>query len=193
MRHFRVRLRTSPFGRVIGSLNAMRMAARDDRAPVGNDQQLGAQNSTGMGSLDVWVEATFSSVSDNRAGLDAESDFGLWSIGTDFLQNENLLVGAMIQFDSAETVTGEWRSRVEGDGWLAGPYMVARVSENMYFDMRGAWGRSENEVNPIGTYWDDFDTTRWLFETNLTGDFEAGGWRISPAFGVAYFSEEQAA
>ena len=173
------------------SLNAIRMAARDDRVPADGDAQLGVHHSTGMSSVDVWVEASFSSISDNRAGLDADSDFGMWSIGADFLQNEDLLLGAMIQLDTAETVTGEWRSRVEGDGWLAGPYMVARIGENLYFDARGAWGRSENEVNPIGTYWDDFETQRWLFETNLTGDYTSGGWRITPSMGIAYFSEEQ--
>ena len=175
------------------SLNAMRMAARDDRGPSNADDMLGVRNSTGMGSLDVWFEASYASVTDNRAGLDAESDFGMYTIGADFLQSENLLLGALVQFDSAETVTGEWRSRVEGDGWLAGPYMVARLAENLIFDARGAWGRSENEVNPIGTYWDDFETERWLVEANLTGDFHADGWRVTPELGVAYFTEEQAA
>ncbi|MEC9250530.1 MAG: autotransporter domain-containing protein, partial [Pseudomonadota bacterium] len=175
------------------SLNAMRMAARDDRAPSNADEVLGVHNATGMGSLDVWFEASYASATDNRAGLDAESDFGMYTIGADFLQSENLLLGALVQFDSAETVTGEWRSRVEGDGWLAGPYVVARLAENLIFDARGAWGRSENEVNPIGTYWDEFETERWLVEANLTGDFHADGWRVTPELGIAYFTEEQAA
>ncbi|MBO6797778.1 Ig-like domain-containing protein [Maricaulis sp.] len=175
------------------SLNAIRMSARDDRVPSDRDEALGVHRSTGMSSVDVWFEASYASVTDDRAGLDAESDFGMYSLGVDFLHSEDLLLGAMLQFDSAETVTGEWRSRVEGDGWMAGPYMVARLSENLYFDARGAWGRSENEINPIGTYWDEFDTERMLFETNLTGDYRTGGWRITPELGVAYFSEEQAA
>ena len=52
-------------------------------------------------------------------------------------------------------------------------------------------GQSDNQVNPIGTYWDDFETSRWLAEANLVGDIINGAWRFSPGVGIAYFSEEQ--
>ncbi|WP_300528965.1 Ig-like domain-containing protein [Maricaulis sp.] len=172
------------------SLNAIR-AANQKSSPTSDS--FAAANQGGVGSTDIWFQATYSSVDDNRAGLDAESDFGIYYLGADMMVSENVLVGALVQWDTAETVTGALRSRVEGDGWMAGPYVVARLSENMYFDARGAYGQSDNQVNPIGTYWDDFETDRWLLEANLTGDYFAGGWRISPEIGLAYFTEEQSA
>ena len=56
---------------------------------------------------------------------------------------------------------------------------------------RAAWGQSENDVNPFGTYTDQFDTTRWLLRGQLTGDFQAGNWHLAPHIGVLYFEEEQ--
>ena len=107
------------------------------------------------------------------------------------MASENMLVGVLVQFDHAATTTGEWRSRVEGDGWMVGPYMVARLGEAAYFDARAAWGRSDNTVNPIGLYTDAFETDRWLLEAHLIGDITRGNWRISPEIGLAYFSETQ--
>ena len=173
------------------SLSAIRQAAENGQPQMPGATQFNLDGQTGMASLDVWAQATYTSIDDNRAGLDASSTFGLYYLGVDMMASEDLLVGALLQWDHAETVTGTYRSEVSGDGWLAGPYMVARLAENVYLDARGAWGRSENDVNPIGLYTDAFETSRWLVEANLTGEMTSGNWRLSPQIGIAYFNEEQ--
>lgn len=175
------------------SLSAIRQTAASTGPQMPGQEQFSLAGKTGMESLDIWLEASFTSVDDNRLGLDSETSFGAYYLGMDLMANDDLLVGALIQFDQAETTTGMLRSEVEGDGWMAGPYMVARVGEETYFDARVAWGQSDNEVNPLGLYTDSFETERWMFEANLTGDFHQGAWRISPQAGIAYFTEEQAA
>ncbi|SDL67405.1 hypothetical protein SAMN04488568_101271 [Maricaulis salignorans] len=173
------------------SLSAIRQAAENGQPQMPGATQFNLDGQTGIASLDVWAQATYTSIDDNRAGLDASSTFGLYYLGVDMMASEDLLVGALLQWDHAETVTGTYRSEVSGDGWLAGPYMVARLAENVYLDARGAWGRSENDVNPIGLYTDAFETSRWLVEANLTGEMTSGNWRLSPQIGIAYFNEEQ--
>jgi hypothetical protein len=173
------------------SLSALRQSAKRNQPQMPGEEEFNLGNSTGFNSLDVWVQANYSSVEDDRAGLASDSSFGMYYLGADFLASDDLLIGALVQFDQAETTTGDMRSEVEGDGWLAGPYMVARLSENVYFDARAAWGQSDNQVNPIGLYTDDFETSRWLFEANLVGDIRSGNWRVSPEAGIAYFNEEQ--
>ncbi|MCP2671227.1 Ig-like domain-containing protein, partial [Maricaulaceae bacterium EIL42A08] len=174
------------------SLSAIRQAASERENRMPDQQAFSLAGQTGMSSLDVWFEASYASVNDDRAGLDADTDFGMYAIGVDMMVRDDILIGVLAQFDQAETVTGEYRSQVEGEGWLAGPYMAARLSETLVFDARVAWGQSDNEVNPIGTYWDDFETDRWLAEANLVGDIITGSWRFSPGVGIAYFWEEQA-
>ncbi len=173
------------------SLSAIRQAASERENRMPDQEAFSLAGETGMASVDVWVEASYASVSDDRAGLTADTDFGMYALGVDMMVSDDMLIGVLAQFDQAETITGEFRSQVEGDGWLAGPYMAARLSERMVFDARVAWGQSDNQVNPIGTYWDDFETSRWLAEANLVGDIINGAWRFSPGVGIAYFSEEQ--
>jgi hypothetical protein len=173
------------------SLSAIRQAASERENRMPDQEVFSLAGQTGMASLDVWFEASYASVNDDRAGLDADTDFGMYTLGVDMMATDTVLVGALIQFDRAETVTGEFRSEVEGDGWLAGPYMAARISETLVFDARVAWGQSDNHVNPIGTYRDAFETDRWLAEANLVGDVIRGQWRVSPQVGIAYFHEEQ--
>ena len=38
-------------------------------------------------------------------------------------------------------------SNVDGNGWMIGPYLSARIHDNIYLDLRAAWGRSSNDVD----------------------------------------------
>ncbi|RKQ94128.1 uncharacterized protein DUF1573 [Maricaulis maris] len=173
------------------SLSALRQAVEETTPQQPGAERFSLNGRTGMSSLDIWMQASVSSVSDNRAGLGSDADFSIVHVGTDIMVSENVLAGILIQYDQTDMTTGDWNSAVEGNGWMVGPYMVARMSDRTYFDLRAAWGRSDNSVNPIGTYSDNFETDRWLIEANLAGDILHGGWRVTPGIGLAYFHESQ--
>ncbi|MEQ8435844.1 MAG: Ig-like domain-containing protein, partial [Oceanicaulis sp.] len=179
------------------SLSGMREMGREGDPFADEDEPAYAgfdfSNAGAPGVIDVWVQASYSGVEDNRAGLSSSNRFGLVYLGADMMINEDLLAGVLIQYDRMETTTGELRSEVEGDGWMAGPYMAMRIGENLYFDARGAWGRSDNTIDPLGLYVDDFETDRWLLEANLAGEIFRGNWRITPEAGLAWFSEDSGA
>jgi hypothetical protein len=179
------------------SLSALRAAGRagDPFAEESEPAYAGFDfsNAAAPGVLDVWVEASWAGANDNRAGQNSTHRFGMVNLGADLMISENLLAGVLLQFDRMETSTGVLASQVEGDGWLAGPYVVYRLSPNLYVDARAAWGRSDNSVNPLGTYWDDFETDRRLVEANIVGDIQRGAWRFSPAAGLAWFDEDSEA
>lgn len=143
--------------------------------------------------FDLWIEARYADITDDRAGQANKSTFGLIYLGADYLINQDLMVGALFQYDIMDSVAGELRSEVDGTGWMAGPYMAARLRDSLFFSARAAWGRSDNEINPLGLYTDEFDTTRWLIEGTLVGDYRAGALRISPELGLIYFEEDQKA
>ena len=74
----------------------------------------------------------------------------------------------------------------DGEGFMVGPYITARLSDNLYIDARYAVGSWDNTVSPPGSYRDDFETDRELFAGSLIGDFEltvCGVFR--PALGLA--------
>jgi hypothetical protein len=173
------------------SLGALRQAAEASQPQQPGAERFSLNGRTGLSSLDVWMQASVASVSDNRAGLGSDADFSIVHVGTDIMVSANVLAGVLLQYDQTDMTTGDWNSAVEGNGWMAGPYMVARISDRTYLDLRAAWGRSDNSVNPIGTYTDSFETDRWLIEANLAGDILHGGWRVTPGVGLAYFHESQ--
>ena len=152
-------------------------------------QSLGDFVDITAGGFDVWMEAKWS-----YADVDTrESDASLFYLGAEYRLSPDLLLGVMTQFDWTDEEDATQGTAVDGAGWLVGPYMVARLHDNLIFDGRAAWGRSNNNVSAFGTYTDGFDGERWLIKGQLTGNFGYGEWSFAPHVGVIYFEETQEA
>ncbi|HCR95444.1 MAG TPA: hypothetical protein DIV98_10945, partial [Oceanicaulis sp.] len=67
-------------------------------------------------------------------------------------------------------------ARVDGEGWMAGPYVVWRVADSVILDGLALYGTSSNTVNPLGLYEDEFETDRWMLQANLTGEYGRGAF-----------------
>ncbi len=98
----------------------------------------------------------------------------------------------MLQANWSDESDNSAGSSADGFGWMVGPYMAAKLpGQNLFFDARAAWGRSDNNIKPLGTYEDDFETERWMINAKLSGLFQSGGLSIRPAVSVSYFEETQ--
>jgi len=136
--------------------------------------------------FDAWFEAQYKEFD---AGADRRGDFGIAYAGVDYLLTPDVLVGALVSFDTMEETTDT--GTVSGDGWMAGPYMTARLAPSLYFDGRLAAGESDNRISPFGVYTDEFPTGRWLSMASLTGEFQRGDWTIRPHASLSYLEERQ--
>ena len=136
--------------------------------------------------FDAWFEAQYKEFD---AGADRRGDFGVAYAGVDYLLTPDVLVGALVSFDTMEETTDT--GAVSGDGWMAGPYMTARLAPSLYFDGRLAAGESDNRISPFGVYTDEFPTGRWLSMASLTGEFQRGDWTIRPHASLSYLEERQ--
>lgn len=142
----------------------------------------------------TWAEAEVSFYKDDT-GLLGERDgrFGLLSIGTDYLVNQGLAVGLMVQVDRAsEEIDGF--SDVSGTGWLAGPYLSMELAPDLFFSARAAWGQSSNDASiDIGgeMYDGSFSTDRRLARAMLYGKFDMGQTRLTPSAQLTYMRESQ--
>ncbi|MEM8975226.1 MAG: autotransporter outer membrane beta-barrel domain-containing protein [Pseudomonadota bacterium] len=152
--------------------------------PTAPDREFANRPLTGIG---FWTEGTLSKVDDGTS----KSDFDLLYVGADYRFSSGLVVGLLAQFDHTEEEDGTNGFAVKGKGWLAGPYVVARLGTNLILDARAAWGRSDNEVSPYNTYADEFKGRRKLLRGRLTGDFKFGALHVAPHIGVVYYEEEQ--
>lgn len=153
-----------------------------------------AQVSRGTGRFDiasqaeqsVWMALT-GSWSDEEG---AETRYVFGALGSHATLSPNMMVGAMLQFDYTDQTDGP--ASVTGQGWLAGPYVIARSPNHpLYFEGRALYGRTSNDISPYGTYADQFDTKRWLLQAKLAGEMDYGPTTLRPNFDLSYTSDTQ--
>ncbi len=173
------------------SAEAEQKKAQDAR--LGDRMALGAGMQPFMHSsfspLDIWLEGKYSSFRNLHASDDLDGHIGLVSVGADYVLSRSLLVGLMVQFDSMTQRSNLQVTEASGFGWMAGPYATVRLSENLFWQARAAWGQSNNKVSPFQTYTDEFDTNRWLVSSRLTGRWAIGPWTVKPSMSVAYIED----
>ena len=140
------------------------------------------------GGLDIWAQG---SIIDARFGNN-RGTLSVGYIGADYLLGDSLLVGALVQFDGfSNDHSTLGAGQAEGDGWMAGPYVTARLGERLFVDARVALGRSSNTVSPLGTSVDAFDTERLLGTAAVIGDLPlGGGFTLWPEVELRYLREE---
>ena len=186
------------------SLRQMQAAARQAKMSAAEQADETGTSKMGLGGpisavppaaidprFDIWIEGHVARF--DAKGADATGNVGLVYTGADYLVMPGLLVGAIVQFDYVDESSGRLGSNVSGKGWMAGPYIAAKLTPNLYLDARAEWGTSKNSISPFGTYVDEFSTDRWLARADLTGGWEWGAWRFTPTAGISYFEEDQKA
>lgn len=153
------------------------------------DQSIYGGNGPATG-IDIWMRGQWARFDND----DTSGDFGLVFIGADYRFENGLVLGFVTSIDWTSEENNTQNFKADGRGWLAGPYVVANITDKLIFDGRVAWGRADNSISPFNTYEDDFDSERWLISGKLTGSFSAGGnVLVQPHVGIIYFEEEQEA
>ncbi len=130
----------------------------------------------------IWV-----ALNSNWSDIDGfETAYTNLSFGTHMSLTDETLLGAMLQLDHAVSLEGT--SEIEGIGWLIGPYYVVRYG-GVDLDARLLWGRTKNDISPIGTYTDTFATERMLAMVNLSGEIETELATLHPLIGWSYVED----
>ena len=154
------------------------------------DAGLISPTTTGYG-FDVWVEGHYQTFKSDLGNVEQDGHLGVVYVGADYRVATSVIVGALVQFDWSEDSTEDTEIGVDGQGWMAGPYLSARLSEHLFFMVRGAWGQSDNTIDPFGSFTDKFDTNRWLVTANLAGNWTYGDFRVTPNLWLKYIEETQ--
>lgn len=132
--------------------------------------------------FDMWFEGTFA-LFDNSGPY---GRFATAGFGADYLVSPDLLIGGFVSLDRMEQFGGD---ELSGTGWLAGPYLTARLGEALYFDVLAGAGTAGNTIDTGLGFVDEFGSTRWLVDGSLTGNFASGPWTFAPRLGVRYAEE----
>jgi hypothetical protein len=112
------------------------------------------------------------------------------AVGAHLFRNEGLIFGAMLQADHGEHTDG--LGRVETDGWLVGPYFVARFGDGDLL-MSGSFlaGKTDIAVNPIGTYTDFVTSDRRLITFSLVDEIQMDQLLLRPRLDIAKVVEDR--
>lgn len=140
------------------------------------------------GIVDFWLQGRMQSYA--STSLDTgTSDGNLGSIylGTRSMIGPDIMFGALAQFDRAVETSTYNAPGMAAKGWMAGPYMSAKLGSGVTFDGRAAWGETENAV--ASPEIDDSLTARRLVRGKLTGTREFGGWNVAPSVGLVYVED----
>ena len=154
-----------------------------------------ANVSQGVGTLDfstagrgpVWATLQGVMSEDDQSA----SDFILAAFGTHRRVLDRAIIGMMLQFDHAETLTNAG-ARATGQGWMAGPYFSTQIRQHpLYLSGRLLYGQSENTLSPRGSFTDEFDGERWLAMLSLQGQARMENVTVIPRLGLSYFLDRQ--
>ncbi|SMX38276.1 Ig-like domain-containing protein [Octadecabacter ascidiaceicola] len=136
----------------------------------------------------VWFQLSGTRTSDGSAN----SDYLFGAFGSHRAINDNTLVGGVFEFDHVGQSDGA--SKIEGTGWLVGPYYVTRLpNQPLYFEGRLLAGMSHNRIQPFGTYTDNFETRRVLALLKVSGQLEYGETTLIPSLAGSYTTDTQLA
>lgn len=170
------------------------MAARDatlKASSYGSDdvtEGCGADHSgaSRLSCIDVWTEGHYTRFTDRG---DRDGHFAVVYAGADIHLTPWVIAGLMGQVDWMVDDINSADTRVEGIGWMVGPYASMRLTPQLFFDVRTAWGLSDTDVNAAGVT-GNVATERWLVTGQLSGNFHAGPYRITPEASVEYIQEK---
>ncbi|MBD8875802.1 Ig-like domain-containing protein [Roseibium polysiphoniae] len=122
----------------------------------------------------------------------AKSQYVFGAIGHHFKISPTLLVGGMLEFDYLSQQ--DEQAKINGHGWLAGPYAVARLPDHpLFVEGRLLYGQTSNDISPLGTYTDGFDTERILAQLKISGELGFEQTVVTPSVKLSYTSDDQEA
>jgi len=162
-------------------------------ASGGGEAAFDAVMASPKGDWAVWAEGTVGRYREGHSGAEVNGLVGLFQGGLDFRLGERAIFGVMVAADAAREVSDDLGYRVGGLGWMAGPYAAIRLGGSVIVDAKFLWGETQNSVQPMLTYTDQFTTSRWLATARISGEAALGPVLFRPEVAYVHFREIQAA
>lgn len=121
-----------------------------------------------------------------------ESDLVFGAIGSHRQVSDTLMIGFLFELDHVSQADAG--TRIEGTGWMAGPYLVGKLPDQpLYYEARLLGGVSHNNVTPFGSFTDSFTTRRMLAQVAVSGRLEYGETILTPRLAGSYTTDLQRA
>ena len=119
-----------------------------------------------------------------------ESSYFFGAVGAHTQVSPDALVGIMFEFDRLTQTDGA--TSVEGDGYLVGPYFVAKLpNQPLFIEGRLLTGQTENQVSVVGAATETFDTQRTFASIKVAGQLNYGELVLTPSLTATHLRDAQ--
>jgi len=117
-------------------------------------------------AFNLWIDGSLTLHLRTDDGQEHSGNFGLLSMGADYLVNDRLLAGVALHIDTMRDDAAS--TGTTGQGMMIGPYLSMELGEGVFLDASLLYGRSWNDVS-TGHFAGSFETERWLGKAKLEG------------------------
>jgi len=137
------------------------------------------------GGIDsAWVN--FKSSWSDIDGVDTH--YLLGAIGAHMEANSDLLIGAMLQFDTADQNATD--GEINTQGYLFGPYASGKLADQpLYYDARVLFGTTNGELETTTGVTADFTSQRRLAMVNVEGVAKYERFELIPSLVLSHVSD----
>jgi Autotransporter beta-domain len=156
-----------------------------DRLQARIDSRLNVTAPTEDSASPVWLDTR--QVTSQPASLDAPAPTTVY-FGADYRLGSDVLIGAMVQRDNRSANPLIDSDGIAPDVYLAGPYAAYRLSPNLVFGARAAWGESSDGTTSDSDQ-ESLTRSRLLTEARLSGNWAVGNWQLMPAASITYVDD----
>lgn len=138
--------------------------------------------------FNIWTDFRYFGITDNRFGLDRNGDATNVTIGADRRINNKLVIGGMLNYNTAESSSFDDSWKTNSQGFSVGPYFGYIFLPNWALDGTVGFGQFENKNN-ISILNSKYTTNIYAASFMATGVYELNKSqiRLKPAIYYNYF------
>lgn len=133
----------------------------------------------------VWVDARYFDLVDNRFGMDLTGDATNLTVGADRQVNNDLVIGAMVARNTGQSSSFDSAWQNNARGFTFGPYFGYRFLPNWTLDGTVGYGDLQNDNN-ISVLNSNYTTHVFTTSFIATGQYNVGVWQLRPKPAIYY-------
>ena len=133
----------------------------------------------------LWAQPYYTSISDERYGLDVDTELASLTLGIDRRIGDDFVLGALIAFQNSDSDGFDKNLTVESTGFNFGPYAAWRLSPQWALDATLSFGRYDNESTLVGLD-GSYDFEQISGSITAHGQYVVEEYFVRPKASIAY-------
>ena len=133
----------------------------------------------------AWVQPLFVQVSDERYGLDMDTQLSSVTFGLDRRFGDNVVLGASFAYQNSSTEGFSDLLQADSGGFSIGPYLAVRLSPHWAIDASLSYGQYDNDLE-LSVLEGSFDSRQWSGNIAAHGQYTFGEYFVRPKASLTY-------